>query len=148
MEWYEVKNKKDINYLLQKYCGFHDSCLVSLNYNSGALVDSDGNMRFGISEERELHMFFKSQCTKKVLELNFTHVKNFHVAGWQEYYACDIFSCYLDIRNDLISGKDDNFIIWADDEAFNPKEIDERPILNEPMITYVIAGNLKWRFIL
>lgn len=35
MEWHKVKERKDINYLLEEYCGFHDSCLVELNYKSG-----------------------------------------------------------------------------------------------------------------
>jgi hypothetical protein len=145
MKWNEVKEQRDIDYLLEEYCGFHDSCLVELNYKSGAYVDKERSMYFGISKERELHMIFQSQCTEIMLELWFTDVKKFHVAGWQEYYSCDIFDCYLEIRNDLIMGRDDNLIVWADTEDFNPKEEVERYILNEPMTTYVIAANLKWR---
>ncbi|GAA0084885.1 hypothetical protein UT300007_13240 [Clostridium sp. CTA-7] len=148
MEWYEVKEQRDIDYLLKEYCGFHDSCLVELNYKSGAYVDKERSMCFGTSEERELHMIFQSQCTGIMLELLFTNVKKFHVAGWQEYYSCDIFDCYLEIRNDLIMGRDNNLIVWADTEGFNPKEEVERYILNEQMTTYVIAANLKWRYLL
>ena len=147
MEWYEVKEQKDIDYLLKKYCGFHDSCLVELNYKSGAYVDKERSMCLGKSEERGLHMIFQSQCTETVLELCFTNVKKFHVAGWQEHYSCDIFDCYLEICNDLIMGRDDNLIVWADNECFNPREEVERYILNEPMTTYVIASNLKWRYL-
>ena len=73
-------------------------------------------------------------------------MKNLHIAGWQDHYFCDIFDCYLDFRNDLVKGRDDTLIIWADNESFNPNEENERSILNEPMTTYVIAGSLKWRF--
>ena len=148
MEWNEINNREDIEYLIKEYCGFHDSCLVELNYKSGTSVDNEGNMGFGMPEDRKLHMIFQSQCAKNVLELCFTNVKKFHIVGWQEHYSCDIFDCYLDIHNDLISGRDDNLIVWADNEGFNPKEEVIRYILNEPMDTYVIASHLKWRFLL
>ena len=143
MEWHRIIDKRDINILMNDYYGFHDSCLVSLNYSSGASVDNNGSMGCGTSEEKELHIFFQSQCVNKVLELSFSHVKNFHIAGWQEHYFCDIFDCYLDFRNDLVKDRDDTLIIWADNESFNPNEENERPILNEPMTTYVIADSLK-----
>lgn len=31
MEWYEIKEEKDIDYLIKEYYGFHDSCLVELS---------------------------------------------------------------------------------------------------------------------
>lgn len=146
MEWTEVKDKKDIDYLMKEYCAFHDSCLVELNYKSGTFVDNEGSMALGAADDRELYMIFQSQCIKNVLELCFNGVKSFHVAGWQEHYLCDIFNCTLDIRNDLVEGKDDNLIIWADYEGFNPKEGATGNALSEPMSTYVIARNLKWRY--
>ena len=47
MEWHRIIDKRDIDILMKDYCGFHDSCLVSLNYSSGASVDNNGSMRCG-----------------------------------------------------------------------------------------------------
>lgn len=144
MEWHEIKERKDINYLLEEYCGFHDSCLVELNYKSGTYIDEEGSMNFGTNKERELHMIFQSQCTEKVLELCFTDVKRFHV-GEQDDYSCEIFQCYLEICSDLNINEDKDLIVWADNENFNPRKVIDG--LNEPSTTYVIAGNLKWRYL-
>lgn len=126
MEWHEVK------YLLEEYCGFHDSCLVELNYKSGTYIDEEGSMNFGTNKERELHMIFQSQCTEKVLELYFTDVKRFHVGDLQEDYNCEIFQCYLGIDSDLNINED--LIVWADNENFNPRKVIDG--LNEPSTTY------------
>ena len=40
MDWIEIKNQKDIEKLLAEYGDFHDSCIVVLNYKSGAYADS------------------------------------------------------------------------------------------------------------
>ena len=37
--WNEIKNEIDIENLMKEYSGFHDSCIVSINYHSGAFVN-------------------------------------------------------------------------------------------------------------
>ncbi|MFR5266831.1 hypothetical protein [Clostridium sp.] len=101
-------------------------------------------MNFGTNKERELHMIFQSQCTEKVLELCFTDVKRFHVVE-QDDYSCEFFQCYLEICSDLSINEDENLIVWADNENFNSRKVIDRE--NEPSTTYVIAGNLKWRYL-
>jgi len=68
-----------------------------------------------------------------------------NIVGWQRYYSCDIFDCYLAIHNDLIAGLDDNLIVWADNAGFNPKSFCERRLLSEPEVSFIIAENLFWR---
>ncbi|MCI8810145.1 MAG: hypothetical protein HFF84_08465 [Oscillibacter sp.] len=145
-EWIAVKTQTDIETLLQHFGGFHDSCLVSLSYQSGASVDSKQAMSFGGPEQRELHMLFHSQWEKRPLELCFTGVRLFHIAGYQERYSCDIFDSYLKIHTDLIPGQDCPLVVWADWENFSPKDAFDCRVLHEPMISYVIASALKWKF--
>ena len=45
--WNEIKNEIDIENLMKEYSGFHDSCIVSINYHSGAFVDDKGAMAYG-----------------------------------------------------------------------------------------------------
>ncbi len=93
-------------------------------------------------------MIFNSQWKKEQpLELCFTGVKKFCVAGWQERYESDIFSAYLKIHRDLADGGDEPLIVWADDEEFSPEEVMGRNLLEEPMTTYVVASGLKWRLL-
>lgn len=42
--WNEIKNEIDIENLMREYSGFHDSCIVSVSYHSGAYVDDNGGM--------------------------------------------------------------------------------------------------------
>ena len=42
--WNEVKNEIDIENLMKEYSSFHDSCIVSINYHSGAFVDDESAM--------------------------------------------------------------------------------------------------------
>lgn len=144
--WISVKNSEDIDDLLGRYYGFHDSCLVGLEYKTGALVDGRC-MYFGVPEQRELHMVFHSQWEGQPLELCFSGVRSYFIAGYQDRYSCEILDCYLKIHTDLIPGRDEPIFVWADNDCFSPKDTRERHILHEPMTTYVIASQLKWRFL-
>lgn len=145
--WHEVETEEDIKRLLEIYGGFHDACLVSLNYKSGAYVDAEQTMHFGLPEERELHVFFHRQWEPREVELCFTGLRKYCIAGWQNNYFCDMFDCYLAIHQDLIAGRDESLIVWADGANFSPKDFVERDILAEPVTSYVIAENLRWRLL-
>ena len=146
-DWYEIKSTTDIDKLLDQYGGFHDSCLTELYYRSGAYVDSNNAMICEPQASYELHMVFHSQWHKKPLELCFNGVRELHIAGFQDNYFCEILDCYLAFHTDLIKGKDDPLIVWADFDGFSPYQIRQENLLHEPAETYVIARNLKWRFI-
>jgi hypothetical protein len=145
--WNNVNNQSDIDTLLNIYGGFHDSCITELRYISGANVDEDLSMGFGKSIDRKLYVIFKRQWAPIKIELLFEGMRQMNIAGWQNNYFCEIFDCYLAIHNDLIKGIDDNLIVWADNYGFNPKELYERNILNEPLTTYIFSEKLKWRIL-
>ena len=147
-EWKTVNNEKDIVYLMNAYSDFHDACLVEASFKSGYSVDEEQAMHFPAEKSNALHMIFHSQSYDKPLELIFSGVRKYCIAGWQNYYYCDIMDCYLKAHNDLITGRDDPLIVWADDSSFNPKKLYDRKILDEPITSFVIADNLKWRFLL
>lgn len=145
-EWTLVKTQEDIEKLLECYFGFHDSCLVGLDYKTGAFVDGSC-MYFGSPEQRELHMIFHSQWEERPLELYFTGVRGYFISGYQDLYSCEIFDCYLKIHIDLIPGKDEPLFVWADNSSFSPENMPQGRLLHEPMPTYVVASSLKWRFL-
>ncbi len=145
--WYDVNNQSDIDFLMKIYGGFHDACITELRYISGADVNENLSMRFGESQDRKLYVIIKRQWNPMKIELLFEGMRQINIAGWQNNYFCDICDCYLAIHNNLITGRDDNLIVWADSSGFNPKELYDGNILSEPLISYIISEKLKWRLI-
>ncbi len=146
-DWQQIRSNADIDFLLSEYNGFHDSCLVRLHYQSGSYVNKKNAMAYGTPENHEVRMLFHSQCCKYTLELSFTGVRKCSFAGFQENYFCEIFDCHLAFHTDLIKHRDMPLIVWADWAGFSPKTFVEDELLHEPHPTYVVAENLKWRFI-
>lgn len=147
--WTMIHNQEDADALLQTYGGFHDSCLVESYYRSGAFVDEDSAMHFGSEKERELHLIFHSQWKSRPLDLCFTGVRTHRIAGWSDLYDCCFLDGYLKFHTDLIPGRDDPLIVWADGDGFSPHRMQEQEqeLLTEPMTSYVVASGLKWRYL-
>lgn len=129
----EVKDDKDIERLMEEYGGFHDSCIVSASYKSGASVDESGGMRNGNADGHTLSLVLHSQWSKPI-ELAFTGVRAVHIVGFQENYFCNIDEAYIAFRTDLLGKtRDDRLIVWSDWGDFN-----------DPNCTYVIAEKMYW----
>jgi len=141
-EWKEISSQKDIDELLGLYDGFHDSCIVSVNYRSGAFVDDEGAMHFGNSAQHALSVVFHSQW-KGQIELCFAGLRQLHLVGWQDKYMCDIFDAHLSFYDELLPGTPSRVIVWADNESFDIKRLDTT--VHEPSDTCIIANTLKWR---
>ena len=145
--WNEIKNEIDIKNLMKEYSGFHDSCIMSINYHSGAFVDDKGAMANGGLLEHSVEMILHSQWNKHI-ELRFTGVRKCNIVGWEDNYFCDIFGAYLKFHSELLGKtRDDKLIVWADCDSFDPiKYTEETPIsTNGNYSTYVIAEKLFWR---
>ena len=135
-----IRNNDDINAFLSFNAGFHDSCIVSVNYVSGNYVGSDGGMYCAAEDEHILKIVFHSQWCKN-FELVFTGVRKFSVVGWRKDYFCDILDSFLSfVRNE----DGEELILWADNEYFSP-DIQDKPFSQND--TYVIAKGLMWRII-
>ena len=145
--WNEIKNDIDIENLMKEYSGFHDSCIVSINYRSGAFVNDKGAMANGKLLEHSIEMVLHSQCNKPI-ELRFTGVRKCNIIGWEDHYFCDILGAYLKFHSDLLGKtRDDKLIVWADWDGFNPINYTEEKTIstNGKYSTYVIAEKLFWR---
>ena len=147
--WNEIKNEIDIEDLMKKYSGFHDSCIVSINYHSGAFVDGNGGMSNGELHEHSIEMILHSQWNKPI-EMRFTGVRKCNIVGWQDNYFCDIFDAHMSFHTNLLGETcDDKLIVWADWDCFNPINYKEEKLIspNGENCTYVIAEKLFWRTI-
>ena len=142
-KWKKIVSQEDIDELLRAYGGFHDSCIVSLNYRSGPFVDKESAMHFGSSTDRELRVVFHRQWEPKALELCFIGLRQLHLTGWQENYMCDIFDAYLAFHDGLLPGEPGRVIVWADGCGFDINRLDST--VCEPAYTYIVSNMLKWR---
>lgn len=142
--WQKIASQNDIDELLSFYVGFHDSCIVSANYQSGAFVDEKGAMGNGDADQHELLVVFHSQW-KPQIELCFTGLRQLHLAGWQENYFCDIFGAHLSFYDSLLPGTPSRVIVWSDNESFDVQNL--AFAIREPSDTYIVANALKWRVI-
>ena len=143
--WKDIETENDISELMETYGSFHDSCIVSLNYQSGNFVDDSKSMNFGSSNEHVLTMVFNSQWDPKTLELKFIGIRQMHITGWQDNYLNDIFEAKISFYDGLLSNKTKRLIVWTDNEDLDPSKISSG--LQEPGDTYIIADSLKWRII-
>ncbi|MCI7180464.1 MAG: hypothetical protein SOY12_01965 [Schaedlerella sp.] len=143
--WSRIETQKDIDLLMETYGDFHDACIVSLNFQSGAFVDDDMAMHFGSAEERILSVIFQCQWEPKAIELQFSGLRQMHLIGWQDNYLCDISSAYLAFHNNLLPGESGRVIVWSDTDWFNVEKIDNS--IHEPADTYIVANSLRWRIV-
>lgn len=140
--------QKDIDDLLDTYGGFHDACIVSVNFVSGTYVDRTKTMHFDGFASYTLNIVFHSQWSDYALELHFAGLRRLHLVGAQDNYINDIFDASIKFYDNILPSRYQTpaqVIVWADREDFDLKDIDSQ--LTEPADTYVIAHALKWRLL-
>ena len=142
-KWKEIASQRDIDKLLSLCEDFHDACIVSMRYQSGAFVDDRKAMHCGSSYEYELLVVFHSQGKPKTIELCFSGLRRLHLTGWQDNYFCNIEDAHVSFYDDLLPGDPGKVIVWADCRDFDTKKLDH--IIREPSNTYIVANALKWR---
>lgn len=143
--WHNIETERDIEFLLSTYNGFHDTCIVSLSFQSGAFVDDEGAMHFGDAESRRLSVIFQGQWNPRTIELQFSGLRQMHLIGWQDNYACEILDAYLAFHDNLLSGNPGRVIVWSDTDWFDVAKIDNS--IHEPADTYIVANALRWRIV-
>lgn len=144
-DWHKIKTQEDIALLMDIYGNFHDSCIVSMNYHSGAFVDDDRTLYYGDENNRRLSVIFQCQWKPRTIELEFSGLRQMHIVGWQDNYTCDISDAYLAFHNHLLTERLEKVIIWADTDWFDIEKIDNS--ITEPSDTYIVANELRWRVI-
>ncbi len=146
--WHQISTTEDIDDLMNVYCGFHDSCIVALNFVSGTSVDSERSMVFCGYGKYAVNIIFHSLWNDYALELNFSGVRRLHLVGAQDNYSNDILEASIKFYDNLFPSSYSTparVIIWADSKNFNPQNIE--PQLIEPADTFIVAHTLKWRLI-
>jgi hypothetical protein len=139
----KIKTQDDINYLMEKYCGFHDSCIVKIRYESGLRVDDENSMHFPEEEGHNMIVVFQSQIVRGHLELHFKGVRRFYLSARTENYLNEIFDAHISFFSEKINGEDKNLIIWADCSDFDLEKINID--LSKPEASFILADELSYR---
>jgi hypothetical protein len=146
-DYTEINTQMDIDVLMNLYGGFHDAVIIDANFKSGCYVDENLCMGFGDEQSRELVLRLHRQWKPANIEMRFTGVRRVHIVGFMDNYLPDILVCHLAFHNDLLIGCDEPLIVWSDNDG--SKRIDtintQKDLLQEPMISYVIARKLKYK---
>lgn len=144
-QWKTISTQDDLEALYEEYFGFHDSCIVAVNYQSGAGVDRKGTLYCPGAGGHRMSVIFQSQMAKRSLELYFIGVRQVHLIGWEYNYSCNICEAYLSFVEGLLPGELGKQIVWSNYSAFDPHKIDNA--VHEPADTYIIANELRWRYV-
>ena len=142
--WKNISTPDDIDALLEVYHGFHDSYIVSANYQSGIHVDEDGITYLSGPDDHVLTVSFQSPWVQGTLEMRFVGVRQSHLIGWMNDYDGDIWGAELAFYSGLLPGEPRQLIVWASDYPFDPSTYNYE--IHEPSTSFVIANHLQYRF--
>lgn len=132
MEWVEIKDNIDIKNLLNKFGGFHDSCLKELYMWTESYVGE--NLSIGMSDELDTSvriLFQRQYRDPSAIELLFEGVTQFHIVPSPINYDSIILDANLIFHKGLF--------YWADNYHWNPE--DYTPDTN----SWISGKSLKWR---
>ena len=71
MEWIEVKDSKGIENLLEKFGGFHDSCLKELYMWTDSYVDENSSMGVSPELDTNVQILFQRQFRATLPQLSY-----------------------------------------------------------------------------
>lgn len=147
-DWTVIQTQADIELLEQEICGFHDSCIVGIDYKTGTFVNKDRSMHVGWQpEDYTLLLSLGTPYSYCAMELLFSGVRRVHIAGMERNYDPTILSGYVAFHDHVLPDDPRRLIIWSDYDWFEPSKLGEYAMAGASnAITYIIAEGLKWRW--
>ncbi len=132
MEWINVHSQADVDYLLDRFGGFHDSCLREMHVWTEHWVVEDLAMAAPGHLDTHVRILFQRQFREpSAIEMLFSQVTRLNLVPSPENYDSIIFDATLLIRGDTI--------YWSDDAGWSPDD----PQCHRS--TWIAAKQLCWR---
>ncbi|QFT89666.1 hypothetical protein FIU87_13475 [Bacillus sp. THAF10] len=132
MEWKELKNRNDIEYLLDTFGRFHDSCLKELYMSTESYVDEYLSMDMSTDLDTNVRILFQRQCDNpSAIELLFEGVTQFHIVPSPINDDSIIYEAKLILHEGLF--------YWAADDDWEPDKFFQSEN------SWISSKYLKWR---
>lgn len=132
MNWIEIKDTSDIEYLLERFGYFHDGCLREMYMWTGTYVNEDLSMEVPAELDTNVKLLFQRQyANPSAIEILFEGVTGIRIIPSPENYDSIIIDA-------VILKIEDNFY-WADNDAWHPKENADN------YSNWISAKQMKWR---
>lgn len=128
--WNYIESKTDIDYLMEQFCGFHDSVLKELSYITGDYVSQDGSMCLCEAGQKQIKLVFESQWAKGI-EVVLLAPRYIQLVPPEENYLADLYDASIFIKDCMVCFYDSYM------EAI-PETYDG---------TYFMAMGMMWRYI-
>lgn len=126
--WEYIQSQGDIDNLMERMCGFHDSVIREIHYISGDCVTPDGIMHLTNSCNKSIQLIFDSQWSKSI-EIVFDAFKLLQLAPPGENYFADILDASVFIKDCMV--------------YFYDSYIDEIP--QDYDGTFIKSMGMRWR---
>ena len=127
--WNYISDNSDVEKLLKEACGFHDMCIVEINYISGSKNVEGGTCCSDNVRRVTIQFSYGGWCPP--IELVFEGVTAFNLRPTPDNYSSDISCATLKLSTD-------ETILFCVDEIENEKDANDS--------TWIKAFNLRWRF--
>lgn len=144
-QWNDIAGQADLNRLLALCGGFHDCCIASASYRSGAFVDRRRAMHFGQAADCQLSVIFHFQGEPRAVELCFTGLRRLYLTGWQELYDALILEARLAFCEVPSPEGPRKLLVWTDCGDWDIRP--DGAAAPGPAGTYIAAEALKWRVV-
>ncbi|RHW41574.1 hypothetical protein D1B31_07605 [Neobacillus notoginsengisoli] len=131
MKWIEVKDQNDIEYLLDTFGRFHDSCLKEMYLWTNHSVDEDLGMSVSAELDTNIRILFQRQFRNpSAIEMVFEGVTQMHIVPSPINYDSIIYEGKIILYRGLL--------YWTDDSDWKPYGSSSRA-------NWISASRLRWR---
>lgn len=131
MNFYCINSQKDIDFLMESFGYFHDSCIKEIKYVSGGYVELNHSM-YPFNSLRTINIIFQSQnAPMPVIEMQFDLINRMNLEPRDENYDCIIYSASL--------VKINNIYYWSEWNDFKVADIENG------YGTWISSQKIKWR---
>lgn len=128
--WNEINNQKELDDFIERFYGFHDSCIKEIKYTSGAFVQENLAM-YPVNTKRILTVIIERQFDDiPIIELEFSSLQYLKMYPVQDD-TCEIHDSTFIFK--------DGYIYWMDIGGLNENQLDDY------QRTLVCAKKLRWR---
>jgi len=127
--WNYVDTIEDIDTLMERFFGFHDSVIVSLDYISGSGRRKEG---IAICDSTRKATVKLDTCWCNSIELVFEGLLSLNLRPSKDNYSSELYTASIFIKDEIIYFATDN--------------VEDISSLSDD-ITWMSAFSLKWRFI-